>query len=199
MNILRINAKECKRFVGTHEKPETSNTYLLTPRSRVLLEKLTGSAASQEIPRNLWKPKVHHRIHKCPPSVPILSQHHPVSIPSHFLKIHLNIILPSTSGSPQWSLSLRENVKYQAEFLRSFLRPPAYGTDMYIAMLWLILHLYVLGRLYNNCLHEHVLHSGALDRSVEDRKLLLLGNIQQTPQKEVKYFEIIFLWHVACV
>ena len=26
-------------------------TYLLTPRSRVLLEKLTGSAASQEIPR----------------------------------------------------------------------------------------------------------------------------------------------------
>jgi len=27
-------------------------TYLLTPRSRVLLEKLTGSTASQEIPRN---------------------------------------------------------------------------------------------------------------------------------------------------
>jgi len=28
------------------------HTYLLTPWSRVLLEKLTGSAASQEIPRN---------------------------------------------------------------------------------------------------------------------------------------------------
>jgi hypothetical protein len=39
-------------------------TYLLTPRSTVLLEKLNGSAASQEIPRILWNPKVHYRIHK---------------------------------------------------------------------------------------------------------------------------------------
>ena len=83
-------------------------TYLLTPWSRVLLEKLTGFAANQEIPRILWNPKVHYRTHKRPPPVPILSQLHPVhTTPSHFLKIHLNIILPSTSWSPQWSLSLR--------------------------------------------------------------------------------------------
>jgi len=83
-----------------------NTTYLLTPGSRVLLEKVTEFTASQEIPRILWNPKVHYLIHKCPPPFPILSQLHPVSTPSHFLKIHLNIILPSTSGSPQWPLSL---------------------------------------------------------------------------------------------
>jgi predicted membrane protein len=34
-------------------------TYLLTPWNRVLLESLTGSVASQEIPRILWNPKIH--------------------------------------------------------------------------------------------------------------------------------------------
>ena len=85
-------------------------TYLLTPWSRVLLEKLTGSAASQEIPRIFGTRRF----------ITVLTSSRHLSLswansiqspqpppPSHFLKIHLNVILPSASGPPQWSLSLR--------------------------------------------------------------------------------------------
>ena len=65
-------------------------------------------AASQEIPRISWNPKVHYRTHKRPPPVFIPGQPNPVHTPTfHVLEIHPNIIHPSTPRSPQWSSSLR--------------------------------------------------------------------------------------------
>ena len=68
----------------------------------------TWFAASQEIPRISWNPKVHYRTHKCPPPISILGQPKSIHIStSHLLEIRSNIIQPSTPRSSQWSLSLQ--------------------------------------------------------------------------------------------
>jgi hypothetical protein len=64
-------------------------------------------SASQEITHILWNLKVHYCMHKWRHLSLSWARSIQFMPPTHFLKIHRNVILTSTSGSSEWSLSLR--------------------------------------------------------------------------------------------
>jgi hypothetical protein len=115
-------------------------TYLLTALLSYCMQQSPSkaylSSANQEISHILWNPKVHFRIHKCPPPVHVMIQLDPNHAPtSHFLRIHLNIILPSKSGFSKWSLFFRriqQNPVYTSTILLTCYMPhPRHSSRFY--------------------------------------------------------------------
>jgi hypothetical protein len=158
--IFRYTRKSSWKWGGvpsilTIKPPESLCCYLLTysmEKSPCL--EANWFSASQEITHMLWNPKVHYLNHRCPPTVPILSQIDPVqALTSHFLNIYLNIILPFASGFFKGSLPLRfphQNPVYTSALTHTCYmpRPSHYSRfhhpnnngcgNLYVAEAWII-------------------------------------------------------------
>jgi hypothetical protein len=87
----------------------------------------TSCAATQELPSILWNPKVHYRVHKGLPLVPILIQINPIhSTPFYFSTIHFtDLCLGLPSGL--FPSGLPTNILYALNFRILFSRISGYA------------------------------------------------------------------------
>jgi hypothetical protein len=102
--ILLIQYKERSEHFKEHCLPDSLITSIVPSPSW----EANSSSTSQEIPRILWNPSAHYRIHNSQSLGPSLSHTNPVHAnPNGDCEIHINIILPSMPRSSKCSLFFR--------------------------------------------------------------------------------------------
>ena len=101
-----------------------SRTQSLTPCSRALVDKLSGFQLVKKFPPIYGTRGFITAVTRAHTNLSLSSATSILSIPptSHVLNIHLNIIIPSTSGSYKWPLSLRLYHKIPHKPLLSLIR-----------------------------------------------------------------------------
>jgi hypothetical protein len=87
-------------------------------------------AATRELPSNLWSPKIHYRVHKSSPLVPILNQFNLIhTIPSYISKTHLALSIHLRLGIPSGIFPSA----FPINILYAFLLSPVRATSLRIS------------------------------------------------------------------
>jgi hypothetical protein len=132
-------------------------------------------SASQATLCILWNRKVHYRLHRRPPPVPLLSQINPVHAPFPLIEDPLYyIILPSTPGSSKWYLSFRyphQNPVYTYSLPHtSYMPHSSHSSDSFCTSEYF--YLWSTGGSRDPCVMESdAIHSGRKLTSVSEKAI----------------------------
>jgi hypothetical protein len=100
----------CSEWSSIHGTSAVLNalgpTLLTYPMVQNIAWKAISHSGCKKILLSFWNPKVHHRVHNSPPLDTILRQPNLVRLIDPYLpNVQLNVILPPTPRSSQWSLT----------------------------------------------------------------------------------------------
>jgi hypothetical protein len=137
-------------------------------------------SSTQVISRLLQKPMALYRVHNSAPPVPNLSHLNPIhNLPPDFPMIHLNIILPSTLRSWEWSRPFRlPNQNFVCTFNSHacYMSLPSYPPRFYLLklLLYYFIHPPVISSLSGPDILLSTLFSNTLNLPIKSHILLLL-------------------------
>jgi hypothetical protein len=80
-------------------------------------------SASQEIPRILWSPTVHHRIHKCPPPVHVVVQKRLINSVVDKASIMRSQMIPNLNPGEHRRLKITDASKDSPQYMMLVVQP----------------------------------------------------------------------------